>query len=197
MHACGHDMHMTCWVGTARVLAAHEGPLAGHAGVHRPAGRGDRRRARRMMLDDGLFKRSRSPTTAWPCTATASAAARHVAYTEGLALANVDTRGHHRQRQGRPRRRAAHDHRPDRPGRPDRPRPANARQPGDQPDRPGRGHGRLDPRRHQAQHHPRRGEAAAHRPHAPRTAVRKHLLEGIERIAKAAAPRRPAPRSRS
>ena len=44
MHACGHDMHMTCWVGTARVLAAHEGPLAGHAGLHRPAGRGGRRR---------------------------------------------------------------------------------------------------------------------------------------------------------
>src|SRR5438309_11431552 len=22
MHACGHDMHMACWVGTARILAS-------------------------------------------------------------------------------------------------------------------------------------------------------------------------------
>ena len=29
MHACGHDMHMTCWVGTARVLAALKDEWAG------------------------------------------------------------------------------------------------------------------------------------------------------------------------
>jgi metal-dependent amidase/aminoacylase/carboxypeptidase family protein len=29
MHACGHDMHMTCWVGTARVLAALKDRWAG------------------------------------------------------------------------------------------------------------------------------------------------------------------------
>ena len=81
---------------------------------------------------------SRGPTTAWPCTATAAIPHGHVAYTEGLAMANVDSvdiivqgKGGH----------GAAPHTtidPDRPGGPHRPRPANARQPRDQPDRPGR-----------------------------------------------------------
>ncbi len=43
-------------------------PLARDACVHRSAGRGDRRRARRM-LDDGLFKRFPRPTSPLPSTA--------------------------------------------------------------------------------------------------------------------------------
>ena len=47
MHACGHDMHMTCWVGTARVLA----PVKDHwrgtlVFIGQPAEESRRRRAR-------------------------------------------------------------------------------------------------------------------------------------------------------
>ncbi len=41
MHACGHDVHMACWVGTARVLASMKDRWQRHAGLHRPAGRGE------------------------------------------------------------------------------------------------------------------------------------------------------------
>ena len=55
MHACGHDMHMTCWVGTARVLAALKDRWSGTLMfIGQPAeeiGSGAR-----MMLDDGLFR---------------------------------------------------------------------------------------------------------------------------------------------
>ena len=43
MHACGHDTHMTSWIGTARRLAALKDRMVGHAGDDRPAGRGNRR----------------------------------------------------------------------------------------------------------------------------------------------------------
>ena len=56
-----------------------------------------------------------------------------------------------------------------------------------EPDRPGGGDGRLDPRRHQAQHHPQRGEAADSPCGRTKDAVREHVLKAIERIAKAAA----------
>ena len=90
MHACGHDIHMTCWVGTARVLAAMKDHWSGTlVFIGQPAeevGAGAR-----MMLDDGLFKRFPKPDFALALHCDPLQPAGVVAYTEGLALANVDT----------------------------------------------------------------------------------------------------------
>src|SRR5271155_276480 len=55
MHACGHDMHMTCWVGTARALAGLKDRWQGTlVFIGQPAeeiGTGAR-----VMLEDGLFR---------------------------------------------------------------------------------------------------------------------------------------------
>jgi hippurate hydrolase len=83
-------MHMTCWVGTARVLAALKGHWQGTlVFIAQPAeevGAGAR-----MMLEAGLFKRFPRPDY---CLALHCDGARphgSGAFTEGLALANVDS----------------------------------------------------------------------------------------------------------
>lgn len=90
MHACGHDVHMTCWVGTARTLAALKDRWSGTVMfIGQPAeevGAGAR-----MMLEDGLFKRFPKPDFALALHCDARLQTGHVAYTEGLALANVDS----------------------------------------------------------------------------------------------------------
>src|SRR5205085_3056499 len=90
MHACGHDMHMTCWVGTARVLAALKDRWSGTLMfIGQPAeeiGSGAR-----MMLDDGLFQRFPKPDYALALHCDARLQTGRVAYTDGLALANVDS----------------------------------------------------------------------------------------------------------
>jgi hippurate hydrolase len=90
MHACGHDMHMTCWVGTARRLLAMKDQWQGTlVFIGQPAeevGKGAR-----MMLEDGLFKRFPKPDYCLALHCDARTQHGTVSYTQGLALANVDS----------------------------------------------------------------------------------------------------------
>jgi hippurate hydrolase len=90
MHACGHDMHMTCWVGTARVLASMKNRWAGTLMfIGQPAeeiGAGAK-----AMIEDGLFKRFPRPDFALALHCDHRSAYGSITYTEGLALANVDS----------------------------------------------------------------------------------------------------------
>jgi hippurate hydrolase len=89
MHACGHDINMTCWVGTARVLAALKdrwrGTLLFIAQPAEEIGAGAR-----MMLEAGLFKVFPRPDYSLALHCDAVRPHGTVAYTDGDALANVD-----------------------------------------------------------------------------------------------------------
>src|SRR3954468_5655965 len=90
MHACGHDTHMTTWVGTARRMAAMRsqwhGTLVMIAQPGEEIGAGAR-----AMLDDGLFTRFPPPTHALAFHDSASLPAGIIGYSIGPALANVDS----------------------------------------------------------------------------------------------------------
>jgi hippurate hydrolase len=90
MHACGHDMHMTVWTGTARVLAGMKDRWSGTlVFIGQPAeevGSGAR-----LMLEDGLFKKFPRPDYCLALHCNAQGPYGTIAFTEGLALANVDS----------------------------------------------------------------------------------------------------------
>jgi hippurate hydrolase len=90
MHACGHDMHMTCWTGTARVLAKLKDRWQGTLiFIGQPAeeiGAGAR-----MMLAAGLFKDFPKPDYGLALHCDAERPHGSVAFSEGLALANLDS----------------------------------------------------------------------------------------------------------
>lgn len=71
MHACGHDIHMTSFIGTARWLADHRDRWSGTVVlVGQPAE--EAVDGARQMLKDGLYTRFPSPISLWPCTAAPS-----------------------------------------------------------------------------------------------------------------------------
>ena len=89
MHACGHDIHMTSLVGTARMLVNLKDSWGGTlVMIGQPAE--ERGAGARMMLDDGLFQKFPRPDFALALHASATVPAGKVAYCEGFILANVD-----------------------------------------------------------------------------------------------------------
>jgi amidohydrolase len=90
MHACGHDTHMTTWVGTARRMAAMRGQWHGTLVMIAQPGE-EIGAGAKAMLDDGLFTRFPHPTHAIAFHDSASLPAGIIGYSVGPALANVDS----------------------------------------------------------------------------------------------------------
>lgn len=90
MHACGHDTHMTAWVGTLRRMAKRKTEWSGTLiMIAQPAeelGQGAR-----LMIGDGLFDRFPKPDVALAFHNSATLPAGTIGITEGYALANVDS----------------------------------------------------------------------------------------------------------
>ena len=90
MHACGHDMNMTCVLGAARVLAQLKDHWSGTLVViGQPAE--ERGGGARAMLADGLFTRFPRPSFCLALHDDAELPAGTVGYRVGYALANVDS----------------------------------------------------------------------------------------------------------
>jgi amidohydrolase len=91
MHACGHDMHMTVFVGTARALAAArdtwKGTLVfvGQPAEERAPGGAE------ALLADGLYTRFVKPDACLALHCDANRRTGEVGWVAGPALANVDT----------------------------------------------------------------------------------------------------------
>lgn len=90
MHACGHDVHMACFIGTARVLSRLRDQWRGTVvmiGQHAE----ERVLGARLMLRAGLYSRFPKPDKAIALHCAADMAHGTVGIVEGFALANVDT----------------------------------------------------------------------------------------------------------
>lgn len=90
MHACGHDIHMASFVGTARVLGKLRDDWQGTlVMIGQPAE--ERVLGARQMLRAGLFSRFPKPDRAIALHCSADMVYGTVGIVEGYALANVDT----------------------------------------------------------------------------------------------------------
>ncbi len=90
MHACGHDVHMTVLVGSARQLVAQRARWSGTVVfVGQPAE--ERGAGARAMLADGLFERFPRPDFNVAMHVNANQPAGRLGYTPGYALASVDS----------------------------------------------------------------------------------------------------------
>ena len=90
MHACGHDIHMASFVGTARALAKLRNQWQGTVVmIGQPAE--ERVLGARLMLRAGLFSKFPKPDKAIALHCSADMAHGQVGIVEGYALANVDS----------------------------------------------------------------------------------------------------------
>ncbi len=87
MHACGHDIHMSCFVATARWLAEHRDRWAGTAVfVGQPAE--EAVGGARSMLDDGLYTRFPKPDFALALHCRPDLPTGSVSHCAGPAMAS-------------------------------------------------------------------------------------------------------------
>jgi len=90
MHACGHDLHMTCSAGVAAFLAAHKDLWRGTVMlIGQPAE--ERGMGARAMLTAGLFDRFPKPDYAVALHCDSTIPTGRIGYRPGYALANVDS----------------------------------------------------------------------------------------------------------
>ena len=90
MHACGHDMHMTAFIGTARTLSELKDKWRGTVVmIGQPAE--ELVKGAKAMLADGLFTRFPKPDFCVALHCASDLPAGSVGITEGYALANVDS----------------------------------------------------------------------------------------------------------
>lgn len=90
MHACGHDTHMTAWMGAAQQLAERKDEWSGTlVMILQPAeeiGEGAL-----AMIEDGLYTRFPKPDYVMAFHDAAQFPAGMIGYSPGYALANVDS----------------------------------------------------------------------------------------------------------
>ncbi len=90
MHACGHDVHMTVFAGTARRLAAEKENWSGTlVMIAQPAE--ERSGGAKAMLADGLFERFPRPDYNLALHVSSDLPAGSVGLVSGYAMANVDS----------------------------------------------------------------------------------------------------------
>ncbi len=90
MHACGHDTHMTAFMGTAKRLVAMKDQWSGTLVMILQPGE-ETGEGAKAMLDDGLFSRFPKPSTVLAFHDAAALPAGVIGITPGYALANVDS----------------------------------------------------------------------------------------------------------
>ncbi len=90
MHACGHDLHMTNFIGVARYLATHKNLWKGTIlFVAQPAE--EKGLGARAMLEHGLYRRFGHPDCVIALHVASNLPAGLIGYRKGYALANVDS----------------------------------------------------------------------------------------------------------
>jgi amidohydrolase len=90
MHACGHDIHMAGWTGAAALLARHKDLWHGTVVMVGQPGE-EVVRGARAMIADGLFKRFPRPNFALAVHDSSDEPAGKVLIVPGFGMASVDS----------------------------------------------------------------------------------------------------------